>query len=148
MRNKGGSRGGMSPSISSRPLRIFLVENHADTLKYYQMYLKMDGHEVVHARTMKEAYEGIPQADCDVLISDVGLPDGTGWDLLERLQREKLPHPPYAIAVSGYGREEDRARSRAAGFRHHLLKPFDPEVLETMLDEASRERSLQNQPAG
>ena len=133
----------MSTSTLSRPLRIFLVENHADTLKYYQMYLQMEGHTVVHARTLNEAYQSIPTADCDVLISDVGLPDGTGWDLLNRLRTENRPHPPYAIAVSGYGRDEDRARSRAAGFRHHLLKPFDPGALDVMLVEAARERSLE-----
>ena len=128
----------------SRPLRIFLVEDHPDTLKYYQMYLQMEGHSVFHARTMNEAYEAIPRSDCDVLISDVGLPDGTGWDLLDRLRKENLPHPAYAIAVSGYGREEDRSRSRAAGFRHHLLKPFDPADLDAMLEEAARERPVQS----
>ena len=134
----------MSTSTLSRPLRIFLVENHPDTLKYYQMYLQMEGHSVCHARTMNEAYEAIPHSDCDVLISDVGLPDGTGWDLLDRLRKENLPHPAYAIAVSGYGRDEDRARSRAAGFRHHLLKPFDPSDLDAMLEEAARERPVQS----
>jgi CheY-like chemotaxis protein len=134
----------MSTSTLSRPLRIFLVENHPDTLKYYQMYLQMEGHSVFHARTMNEAFESIPHSDCDVLISDVGLPDGTGWDLLDRLRKENLPHPAYAIAVSGYGRDEDRARSRAAGFRHHLLKPFDPSDLDAMLEEAARERPVQS----
>ena len=131
----------MSTVIGSRPLRVFVVENHADTLKYYQMYLQMEGHTVFQARTMKEAFEAIPRSDCDVLISDVGLPDGTGWDLLERLRAEHLPHPDYAIAVSGYGRDEDLARSRAAGFRHHLLKPFNPEVLDQWLEEAVSERA-------
>jgi CheY-like chemotaxis protein len=128
----------------SRPLRIFLVENHADTLKYYQMYLELEGHAVSHARTMRDALDAIPQSNCDVLISDVGLPDGTGWDLLETLRNRNLPHPSFAIAVSGYGRDEDKARSRAAGFRHHLLKPFNPEALDALLEEAARERSFQS----
>ena len=128
----------------SRPLRIFLVENHADTLKYYQMYLELEGHAVSHARTMRDALDAIPQSNCDVLISDVGLPDGTGWDLLETLRNRNLPHPSFAIAVSGYGRDEDKARSRAAGFRHHLLKPFNPEAIDALLEEAARERSFQS----
>ena len=132
----------MSSSTVSRPLRIFLVENHVDTLKYYEMYLHLEGHSVEHARTMMEALDAIPRSNCDVLVSDVGLPDGTGWELLERLQRENLPHPKDAIAVSGYGRDEDHARSRAAGFRHHVLKPFDPSILDNLLEEAAREKSL------
>lgn len=131
----------MSISTTSRPLRIFVVENHSDTLNYYKMYLEMEGHTVRQARTFNEALENIPHADCDVLISDVGLPDGTGWDLLRRLREEHRPHPGFAIAVSGFGTLDDRQRSKAAGFRHHLLKPFAPETLDTLLDEAGRERT-------
>jgi CheY-like chemotaxis protein len=103
------------------------------------MYLQMEGHTVAYARTMEEAYRTIPTAQCDVLISDVGLPDGTGWDLLKRLKEEQLPHPAYAVAVSGFGTPEDRERSKAAGFRHHLLKPFNPDDLDRLLEEAARE---------
>ena len=71
-----------------------------------------------------------------MLISDIGLPDGTGWELLQRLQ---LPHPIYAIAMSGFGMNADQARSRAAGFRHHLLKPFPLNELDGLLEEAARE---------
>jgi len=130
---------GMSAPPQSRSLRIFVVENHADTLKYFQMYLELEGHTVFAARTMEEAYNAIPETPCDVLISDVGLPDGTGWDLLTKLREEHRAHPGFAIAVSGYGTPEDRQRSRTAGFRHHLLKPFSPESLDTLLQEAARE---------
>jgi two-component system CheB/CheR fusion protein len=74
-----------------------------------------------------------------VLISDVGLPDGTGWDLLTRLREEKLPHPGFAVAASGFGSPADREQSKAAGFRHHLLKPFSPDDLDRLLEEAARE---------
>lgn len=122
-----------------QPLRIFVLENHPDTLKYLAMFLESLGHTTVRARTMKEALAALPEADCDVLISDIGLPDGNGWELLERMRKEKLAHPPYAIAMSGFGTTADQGKSRAAGYRHHLLKPFDPERLEVMLDEAARE---------
>lgn len=123
-------------AIQTRPLRIFVVENHPDTLKYLTMYLETLGHTVVSARTVTEALAALPAADCSVLISDIGLPDGDGWDLLERASFKR---PVYAIAMSGFGMNSDRAKSRAAGYRHHLLKPFDPDELEVMLEEAAEE---------
>ncbi len=121
-----------------RPLRIFLVENHPDTLKYLRMYLEAVGHEVSAALTMQAALAALPDADPDVLLSDIGLPDGTGWELLQRLQG-RFRRPVYALAMSGFGLNADQARSRAAGFRHHLLKPFPPGRLDTLLEEAARE---------
>jgi hypothetical protein len=70
-------------------------------------------------------------ADCDVLVSDISLPDGSGIDVL----REARQHRDVkAIAVSGYGTEDDIRRSTEAGFAEHLVKPFDPERLIEMLD--------------
>ena len=126
---------------SARPLRIFILEDHPATLKYYRIYLGGEGHTVLHAMSIGEAIEAIPQANCDVLISDMGLPDGDGWTLLNRLREEGLPHPRFAVAVSGYGTTSDRLRSVEAGFRHHLLKPFDLSELDEILEEAAREVS-------
>ena len=120
----------------TRPLRVFVVENHPDTLKYLQMYLEQMGHAVGSAPTMAKALGALPDADPDVLISDIGLPDGDGWELLRRV---RLPRPVYAIAMSGFGMNADHVRSRDAGYRHHLLKPFTPEDLDAMLEEASNE---------
>ena len=120
----------------ARPLRIFVVENHTDTLKYLSMYLEAIGHTVACAKTMAQALESLPSSGCDVLISDIGLPDGDGWELLRTVQ---LTHPIYAIAMSGFGMNADHARSKTAGYRHHLLKPFIPSELDAALEEAARE---------
>ena len=122
------------PPVSS--LRIFVVENHADSLKYLVLYLESMGHAVHSATTMTEAMAKLPAARCDVLISDIGLPDGDGWELLRTVQ---LPSPIYAIAMSGFGMNADRARSKAAGYRHHLLKPFVPTELDEVLEAAAQE---------
>ncbi len=82
------------------------------------------------ADTMSRALREVPAANCDILISDIGLPDGDGWQLLARLD---LPRPIYAIAMSGFGMTSDRMRSKAAGFRHHLVKPMDLERSNTFL---------------
>ncbi len=94
------------------------------------------GHTVLVADTMSRALRDVPTANCDVLISDIGLPDGDGWQLLSRLD---LPQPIYAIAMSGFGMTSDRSRSKAAGFRHHLVKPMGLEQLETILQDAAAE---------
>ena len=120
------------------PLRVFVVENHADTLTYLLMYLEIRGHHVVAATSVQEALAALPEAGCDVLISDIGLPDGDGWELLRRLQ-PLLPQPIYAVAMSGLSLPTGQKRSRDAGYRHHLLKPFKVAELDAVLAEAARE---------
>ena len=117
-------------------MRIFIVENHEDTRFLLQLLLEQLGHTVLSATTLAEALEAVPGARADVLISDIGLPDGNGWELLTRLGDAR---PPYAIAMSGFGQLSDRQRSLVAGYRHHLLKPVEPNRLETLLDEAASE---------
>jgi two-component system CheB/CheR fusion protein len=124
-----------TPPAGRAPLRIFIVENHPATLKYYRLFLEAEGHEVCSAGTIAEALTTIPESNCSVLISDVGLPDGDGWELLEKLKKSGRPYPAFAIAVSGYGSPSDKEKSKAAGFRHHLLKPFEPDVLVELLAE-------------
>ena len=123
-------------TVSHTPLRIFIVENHDDTRFLLGLLLEQLGHKVLSVATMQEALSTLPGAHCDVLLSDVGLPDGNGWDLLRKLGADR---PKYAIAMSGFGMSADRERSRAAGYRHHLLKPVEPNQLEVLLDEAARE---------
>ena len=137
-----------APSPSScrkeRRLRVFVVENHEDTRILLCILLEQMGYSAYSATSMREALEAIPAADCDVLISDIGLPDGDGWELMRRLG----PHRPrYAIAMSGLGMTGDRAKSQAAGFRHHLVKPTGPEQLAQILENAGRELARDPQPA-
>jgi DNA-binding response OmpR family regulator len=118
-------------------LRVFLVENHEDTVRYIKLYLEHLGHQVSVAREMETALREIPESKCDVLISDIGLPDGDGWLLLERLGATR---PPFSIAISGYGTGNDRQKSRAVGYDSHLVKPFLPDALLVLLKEADEKR--------
>ncbi|HWB61634.1 MAG TPA: response regulator [Chthoniobacteraceae bacterium] len=120
-------------------MRILLVENHEDTRKYMAMFLEGIGHRVSTAATMREALRAAPESDCDVLLSDIGLPDGDGWELLKKA---RFSHPVYAIAMSGFGTIRDEEKSREAGFRRHLLKPIPIEKLEEALEEAARTLDL------
>src|SRR6266853_2693960 len=121
--------------LVSRPnsLRVFVVENHADTLRFMQRYFQNMGHQVQTAPDMTTALAQLPHADIDLLICDIGLPDGDGWELMTRLGSD---HKFLAVAMSGYGDNADKAKSRAAGYRHHLLKPLLPDDLEPILEEA------------
>lgn len=122
--------------MTQRPLRILIVEDHQDTLKYLTLYLQQSGHAVLSAHTVKQAQETLTKTECDVLLSDIALSDGSGWELLSGLE---LPRPIYAIAMSGFGMAADANRSKAAGYRHHLVKPIDPDRLDQVLLEAGRE---------
>lgn len=132
---------------AAHPLRIFLVENHTDTLKWLTLYLRQLGHTVVTARSMEEALATMPTAGCEVLISDIGLPDGDGWQLLHKVRETTQTTPRYAIAMSGYGMNADRSKSKAAGYSQHILKPFKAAELQSMLDDAARELGADNTPA-
>jgi CheY-like chemotaxis protein len=118
------------------PLRIFVVEDDNDTLAAIEIYLEQLGHIVFSARSKAEALKKIPQANCHVLISDINLPDGNGWEILEEIENSR---PNYAIAISGYGTRANRQRSAESGFRHHVVKPVFPESLNTLLKEATAE---------
>ena len=135
MASVASSDAGQRPG-SLRPLRIFVVENHEDTRVLLGLLLEQLGHTVLTAVTKEEAVAKVPDAQCDMLISDIGLPDGNGWELMAQLGERA---PPYAIAMSGFGQLSDRQRSLSAGYRHHLLKPVEPNQLEHLLDEAARE---------
>ena len=118
------------------PLRIFVVEDHKDTLKALQLYLEQLGHIVLFAQTKAEALKEIPTSNCQVLISDINLPDGNGWELMHEIENSR---PSYAIALSGHGMKADRAMSAEVGFRHHVVKPIFPRKLDALLEEATAE---------
>lgn len=113
----------------ARPLRILLVEDHADTARAMSSLLRLRGHEVRHAAGVSAAM-GIARAEkFDLLISDIGLPDGSGIDVVRQTAMRGVP----SIALTGYGSDEDVARCRAAGFDHHLTKPVNFEKLEAAI---------------
>lgn len=113
-----------------RPLRILLVEDHLDILQCLFKLLKKWGHSVAAAQNVRMAQELADEQPFDLLISDLGLPDGSGLDVMRRV-KERYGTP--GIALSGYGTEEDIRQSRAAGFAEHLVKPVNIAALRTAL---------------
>jgi CheY-like chemotaxis protein len=114
----------------STPLSILLIENHEATATFISLFLERSGHKVTAIPDAAAALGREDLAQFDVILSDIGLPDVNGWDLMKQLR----PHTgAYAIAMSGYGDEADVQRSLAAGYQHHLVKPFVPATLEEAL---------------
>ena len=115
-------------SGTGRPLRILLVEDHPDTGRTLRQLLTADGHAVEWACDVASALRLAGDQTFDLLLSDLGLPDGTGEDLMRALRAQGSALP--GIVISGYGMEQDVARSREAGFATHLVKPVSLHKLE------------------
>lgn len=105
------------------PQRLLLVEDHADTLRTFARILRRKGFEVQEASTVSEAIASARPGD--LLLSDIGLPDGDGRDLMRRLGAQGIP----GIAVTGFGTAKDREEYRSAGFAESLIKPIDLQEL-------------------
>lgn len=118
-----------------RVRRILLVEDHQDSADMLAQLLVLHDYDVSVARSIEEAVSVADQGAFDLVISDIRLPDGSGLDLLPRL---KSNHPIRGIAISGFGTEQDRRRSREAGYETHLTKPVDVSVLLDAIERVAR----------
>ena len=121
----------IAPSVvASAGLRILLVEDHEDTRHVFQAILSQKGHSVKGAATGEAALALASSNAFDLVISDLGLPDFSGTELMTTL-RER--YSLRGVALSGYGMEEDIRRSKSAGFEYHLTKPVDPVKIDQLL---------------
>jgi CheY-like chemotaxis protein len=116
------------PPTAVRPLRILIVEDHESTARTLAQLLRSSGHEVEVAGMLGEAMDLANTHVFDLVISDLGLPDGSGLELMRQLRsRPNLR----GIALSGYGMEEDVRKSLEAGFQEHLTKPLNIHAVES-----------------
>ena len=117
-------------ATNADPLRILLVDDHRDTVCTLKLLLKRLGYAVVSAESMAEALRAVDNGSFDLLVSDIGLPDGSGLDLIKQIrERQQID----GIALSGFGMEDDLRKSREAGFIDHLIKPVDLDRLQAAL---------------
>lgn len=111
----------------AEPLRLLLVDDHADTVRVLSRLLTASGHLVTTAVTATAALTLAAEHVFDLVLSDLGLPDMTGYELMKQLKER---HGIRGIAMSGYGMEEDIRKSEQAGFSEHIIKPVNLERLE------------------
>lgn len=116
---------------SHRQANILLVEDHEPTRTTLARLLISRGHKVVSAASVQGATAFAEKHPFDLVISDIGLPDGDGYNLFSKI-RDKSPNTK-GIALSGFGMHEDLARSKSAGFCAHLVKPVEIRALEEAL---------------
>lgn len=113
-----------SLATKGHALKILVVEDHGDSAHLLRVILERKGHEVTVAGDVAAALKIADSKGFNLLISDLGLPDGSGYDLLAELRTRG--NKIHAIALSGYGQPEDVRRSLSAGFSQHLTKPVAP----------------------
>ncbi len=115
--------------------RVLLVEDHVDTARATTRLLERQGYRVAWAESVARALTMAEEQPFDVVVSDLGLPDGSGYEVMQRLRdRHGLP----GIALSGYGMEGDILRGRDAGFLEHLVKPVDVGTLDRAIRRVAR----------
>jgi signal transduction histidine kinase/DNA-binding response OmpR family regulator len=120
--------------VARKSMRVLLVEDHEDTNRSLTNLLRRRGYHVHSARSVQSALDLASQERFDVLVSDIGLPDGSGIDLMQQLS---VDHPLFGIALTGFGMEEDVRRSHDVGFQHHLIKPVDLNRLDALLQQSN-----------
>ena len=115
-------------------LRVLLVEDHVDTRKSIADYLRKSDCEVTESGCVQDAVRKLSNKSWDLLLSDIQLPDGTGWDVLEN---SPLQQPIFTASMSAHNRTAIDAESRVVCFQHHLQKPFSPSDLDSLIDEVA-----------
>ena len=115
---------------SGKRLRILVVEDHSDTLEALSRLLSHFGHEISVADRAQNALNIIDSEEFDVVLCDIALPDGSGYDVIAQAKRRR---PIKAVALTGFGTSEDVERGREAGFDFHLTKPVDFHELRAVL---------------
>jgi signal transduction histidine kinase/DNA-binding response OmpR family regulator len=128
-------RNGSATAVA--PRRVLVVDDNADLSTMTAALLRRIGHEVQVADDGPAALEAAAATQFDVGLIDIGLPGMNGYELAERLQQQASNgERPLLVAMTGYGQEEDRRRSRAAGFDHHLVKPIEFQQLQQIIADA------------
>ncbi len=115
------------------PLRILVVDDNVDCALTLAALLSLYGHEVCTAHDGLNALEEMSRFRPDVAILDIGMPRMNGYSVATHIRSRSNETQPLLIAVTGWGQEEDRRRTKAAGFDHHLVKPVDPAALSLLL---------------
>jgi len=121
--------------MSAREFRVFVVEDHAATARGLKVFLELAGYHVEVATDIKSALKTARGTTFDVLVCDLNLPDGTGWQLMEALRKIS---PIHGIVFSAFDEPEHVARSKAAGFDEHVVKGTTPEALLAAIDRVAR----------
>jgi CheY-like chemotaxis protein len=124
------------PAIEPKSLRVLVVEDNRDSAESLKRLLALCGYEVTIAETAMEGFEAATREQPHVVLCDIGLPDSDGYCLAEALQKHPVTSAARLIAVTAYSKDEDKERSRKAGFLLHLVKPVSPGTILKVLEDS------------
>lgn len=119
--------------LAQAKVHVLIVEDNPDTAETLRVLLQLSGYHVAVAYNGSAGVEVARQFRPHIVLSDLGLPGIDGFEVARQLRRSPETATATLIAVTGYGQEEDRRKSRQAGFDYHLVKPVDPNELERLL---------------
>jgi signal transduction histidine kinase len=119
--------------LAKKGCRILLADDNRDALDSLATLLQCDGHEVYTAADGAEAFELASECRPDVMLLDIGMPKLDGYEVARRIREQPWGNATVLIALTGWGQDEDRRRSREVGFNSHMVKPLDIDALSTLL---------------
>jgi signal transduction histidine kinase len=135
------------PTMSPAALRILLADDNRDALETLARLLQLDGHEIHKAADGVQALEAADRVRPDLVLLDIGMPGMDGYEVARRIRSQPWGRAATLVALSGWGQESDRKRSREAGFDSHCIKPLDPQRLSTLLATLSAAGDAAPEPA-
>jgi len=127
--------------VSSDELTVMVVDDNVDAAQTLGMFLEAMGYKIMLAYSAKSAIEQSNSQVPDIFILDIGLPDMDGNQLARQLSSEPRTSKIPLIALTGYGQEEDRGKTKASGFSHHFVKPVDASALLDVITQIQQEMS-------
>jgi CheY-like chemotaxis protein len=135
----GGPEGGEPEARAGGRLRVLVADDNVDSADSLSMMLRLLGHEVRTAHNGVAAVETAAAFQPDVILLDIGMPKLNGFDACRRIRALPGGKGAVIVALTGWGQEEDKRRSREAGFDRHFVKPVEPADLEQLLAELAPE---------
>ncbi len=124
--------------VQSPSCQILIADDNVDSAKSLAMLLRLAGHKVLVAHNGQMALELAQSENPQIAILDIRMPDMDGHEVARRLRQQAGLENIVLVAMTGYGQPEDRLRSEAAGFTHHLTKPVDSKLLNDLIASCSK----------
>jgi CheY-like chemotaxis protein len=135
------------PAVSTAARRILLADDNRDALETLARLLQLGGHEIYKAMDGVQALEAATRVRPDLVLLDIGMPGMDGYEVARRIRSQPWGRAAMLVALTGWGQESDRKRSRDAGFDTHCIKPLDPQRLSMLLASLSTPGSAAAEPA-
>lgn len=123
----------MPQTSALKPLRIVIADDNRDAAETLALLLTLDGHQVCVAYNGAHALDAIRRMHPQVTVLDIGMPELDGYQVAERVRRDSDAAGTVLVALTAWGRPQDRARAHAAGFDHYLVKPADPNAMRALI---------------